>query len=53
MFQDSEGTGTRDAGLGMVGRNCTFDFAKQQAASRIERQAARCSAIGGSAGARA
>ncbi|MGB9458110.1 MAG: hypothetical protein WCB12_18815 [Bryobacteraceae bacterium] len=28
-FQDAEGTGTRDAGLGVVGRPCTFDFVKQ------------------------
>jgi len=28
-FQDTEGTGTRDAGLGVVGRPCTFDFVKQ------------------------
>ena len=30
-FQDTEGTGTRDVGLGVVGRPCTFDFVKQQA----------------------
>src|ERR1035441_7229496 len=30
-FQDTEGTGTRDTGLGIVGRPCTFDFTKQQA----------------------
>lgn len=29
QFQDTEGTGTRDTGLGIVGRPCTFDFAKQ------------------------
>jgi len=28
-FQDTEGTGTRDVGLGVVGRPCTFDFVKQ------------------------
>lgn len=28
-FQDKEGNGTRDTGLGVVGRPCTFDFAKQ------------------------
>jgi hypothetical protein len=28
-FQDAAGTGTRDAGLGIVGRPCTFDFTKQ------------------------
>jgi hypothetical protein len=30
-FQDAEGTGTRDTGLGVVGRPCTFDFVKQPA----------------------
>jgi hypothetical protein len=30
-FQDTEGTGTRDTGLGIVGRPCTFDFTKQEA----------------------
>jgi len=29
QFQDKAGTGTRDTGLGIVGRPCTFDFAKQ------------------------
>jgi hypothetical protein len=29
QFQDTEGTGTRDVGLGVVGRPCTFDFVKQ------------------------
>jgi hypothetical protein len=28
-FKETEGTGTRDTGLGIVGRPCTFDFAKQ------------------------
>jgi hypothetical protein len=28
-FQNTEGTGTRDTGLGIVGRPCTFDFVKQ------------------------
>jgi hypothetical protein len=28
-FQDMQGTGTRDTGLGIVGRPCTFDFVKQ------------------------
>ena len=28
-FQDTQGSGTRDAGLGIVGRTCTFDFVKQ------------------------
>jgi len=30
-FQDTQGTGTRDKGLGIVGRPCTFDFVKQEA----------------------
>ncbi|HXN45105.1 MAG TPA: hypothetical protein VN893_00595 [Bryobacteraceae bacterium] len=29
QFQDTEGTGTRDEGLGIVGRACKFDFTKQ------------------------
>ncbi|MGO9231579.1 MAG: hypothetical protein ACLQKA_20500 [Bryobacteraceae bacterium] len=28
-FEDAQGTGTRDVGLGVVGRPCTFDFTKQ------------------------
>jgi len=28
-FQDTEGTGVRDEGLGIVGRPCTVDFVKQ------------------------
>ena len=28
-FKDTEGLGTRDVGLGVVGRPCTFDFTKQ------------------------
>jgi hypothetical protein len=28
-FKETEGTGTRDKGLGIVGRPCTFDFVKQ------------------------
>jgi hypothetical protein len=28
-FEATAGTGTRDTGLGIVGRPCTFDFAKQ------------------------
>jgi len=31
QFKDTEGTGARDVGLGVVGRPCTFDFAKQPA----------------------
>ncbi len=34
QFKGTEGTGTRNQGLGIVGRPCTFDFAKQQAASQ-------------------
>jgi hypothetical protein len=29
QFKETEGTGTRDEGLGIVGRPCTFDFVKQ------------------------
>ena len=29
QFNETEGTGTRSEGLGIVGRPCTFDFAKQ------------------------
>jgi len=29
QFKETEGTGARDEGLGIVGRACTFDFAKQ------------------------
>ena len=29
QFKETEGTGTRDQGLGIVGRPCTFEFAKQ------------------------
>jgi hypothetical protein len=29
-FGDTQGTGTRDQGLGIVGRTCTFEFIKQQ-----------------------
>ncbi len=29
QFKETEGTGLRDKGLGVVGRPCTFDFAKQ------------------------
>jgi hypothetical protein len=29
QFQDTQGTGTRNTGLGIVGRPCTFDFVKQ------------------------
>jgi hypothetical protein len=33
LFKESEGTGARNQGLGVVGRPCTFDFAKDQAAN--------------------
>ena len=29
QFEDTHGEGARDAGLGIVGRVCTFDFVKQ------------------------
>ncbi len=29
QFKETTGTGARDQGLGIVGRPCTFDFAKQ------------------------
>jgi hypothetical protein len=29
QFKDAEGSGTRDEGLGVYGRPCTFDFVKQ------------------------
>jgi len=29
QFKEKEGTGTRNEGLGIVGRPCTFDFVKQ------------------------
>jgi hypothetical protein len=32
QFKENEGSGTRDQGLGIVGRPCTFDFAKEPAA---------------------
>jgi hypothetical protein len=33
QFKETEGTGARNEGLGVVGRTCTFEFVKQQAAS--------------------
>jgi hypothetical protein len=30
QFKETEGTGTKSAGLGIVGRTCTFEFVKQQ-----------------------
>jgi hypothetical protein len=32
QFKDADGTGMRNEGLGIVGRPCTFEFQKQQAA---------------------
>jgi hypothetical protein len=29
QFEETKGTGVRDAGLGIIGRACTFDFVKQ------------------------
>jgi hypothetical protein len=34
QFGETEGSGTRSAGLGIVGRPCTFEFVKQPAASQ-------------------
>jgi hypothetical protein len=31
QFKETEGTGVRSEGLGIVGRPCTFEFVKQQA----------------------
>jgi hypothetical protein len=31
QFQDTQGTGTKGQGLGIVGRTCTFDFVRQLA----------------------
>jgi hypothetical protein len=33
-FDETKGTGTRDEGAGILGRPCTFEFAKQQPASQ-------------------
>jgi hypothetical protein len=35
QFGETEGTGTRNEGLGVVGRACTFEFVKQQATSQV------------------
>jgi hypothetical protein len=35
QFKETEGTGTRDEGLGIVGRPCTFEFVKQQATDQV------------------
>jgi hypothetical protein len=31
QFQETDGTGTKSAGLGIVGRECTFEFRRQAA----------------------
>jgi hypothetical protein len=36
QFGETEGTGTRSEGLGIVGRTCTFEFMRQQVASQTE-----------------
>jgi len=33
QFKETQGSGVRDQGLGIVGRPCTFDFVKQDAAN--------------------
>jgi hypothetical protein len=33
-FRETEGTGVRSEGLGIVGRPCTFEFVKRQATSQ-------------------
>ncbi len=35
QFHEGAGTGTRNEGLGIVGRACTFDFVEQPAANQI------------------
>jgi hypothetical protein len=35
QFRETEGTGARSEGLGIVGRPCTFDFVKQEATNQI------------------
>ncbi|MGB9234090.1 MAG: hypothetical protein WCC04_06720 [Terriglobales bacterium] len=37
QFKETDGTGARDEGLGIVGRACTFEFTKQQPATSPER----------------
>ena len=32
QFKDNQGSGVRNVGMGFVGRPCTFDFTKQEAA---------------------
>jgi hypothetical protein len=38
QFKETEGTGTRNEGLGIVGRPCVFNFVKQPAASQTGAQ---------------
>ena len=37
QFKETEGTGTRNEGLGVVGRACTFEFVKQATSQATER----------------
>jgi hypothetical protein len=41
QFKETEGTGARDAGLGIVGRACTFEFAKERATVPADREGNR------------
>jgi hypothetical protein len=34
QFTDTKGTGTRNEGAGILGRPCTFEFVKQQDATK-------------------
>ena len=36
QFKETEGTGTRNEGLGIVGRDCTFEFVKQATSQSAE-----------------
>jgi hypothetical protein len=38
QFKETEGTGTKSEGLGIVGRACTFEFVKQTAAAHSDSQ---------------
>jgi hypothetical protein len=38
QFKDTEGTGARSEGLGIVGRACTFEFVKQLATTQSNSQ---------------
>ena len=35
QFKETEGTGTRDEGLGIIGRPCTFEFNRQESTSPV------------------